>query len=142
MMQVRMNSQVRQPFRLKVINRRQGKAVFNGWLLIGGFTAVLGAWLIYRVWIRPAWLLALPPLLAEFFSLAETAAAFTLAFLWIALWWRRRSPPVVHAPQLSLSDLLDLSPADFEQYVAHLFRLKGYRVQVRGRKGDMALTWS
>ncbi len=36
----------------------------------------------------------------------------------------------------TLDELYDLSPQEFEQYVARLFRKKGYTVTHRGRSGD------
>ena len=36
----------------------------------------------------------------------------------------------------ALDELQDLSPKEFEHYVAGLFRRKGYRAVVRGRAGD------
>ena len=37
---------------------------------------------------------------------------------------------------MNLAELFDINPKEFEHYVADLFRLKGYQVNVRGRSGD------
>jgi restriction system protein len=108
----------------------------HGWLLLGILTAVFVAWLVYRLWSQPTWPDVFP-LVAELLELVEAAGAFTLTFLWVGLWWRRRR--LIHfAPvkQLNVETLYQLSPKDFERYVGALFQQKGYRVVLRGRSGD------
>ncbi|HEX6386726.1 MAG TPA: restriction endonuclease [Anaerolineae bacterium] len=121
--------------------RRQSRgrrAYCKAWLLIGGLTAVLALWLYYRSLVQPAWLARLPPVLDELLALGEAASAFTIGFLWFTLGWqhhrRRRSRVTAATP--NVANLYALSPAEFERYVAGLFRQKGYQVKVRGRSGD------
>lgn len=117
---------------------RPREAHLQGKIIIAGLTAVFILWMIYHAWWQPGWLTNLPPTISELFSLLETAGAFTIGFLWISLWWQRSSPDKP-APHLSITDLQALSPTDFEKYVASLFRQKGYRVKLRGSKGDLGV---
>ncbi len=111
--------------------------------LLTGITAVYLVWLIYHRLFNPNWLRTLPAGFQELFWLSELAGAFTLALVWLALLWLRRTPlPLPDAPPpativpLSINELYDLSPRAFEEYVAQLFRQKGYHVTMRGRSGD------
>jgi len=115
------------------------RAYLQGWLLIAGLTAPFVLWLGYRWLVQPAWLALLPPVLNELLTLVEAASAFTVAFLWFALAWqqyRRSRIETIATDTLDVGDLYALSPAEFERYVAWLFRQKGYSVKVRGRSGD------
>ena len=111
----------------------------QGWLIIAGLTVLFVLWLAYHSVIQPAWLASLPPAMTELVGLLEAAGAFTLGFLWFALWWQRKQRQDVPLPAKDLVDLLALSPAEFEQYVGQLFRQKGYRVKLRGSKGDLGV---
>lgn len=115
------------------------EAVVQGWIIIAGMTALFLLWMFYHAWWQPAWLNNLPPALSELLNLGETASAFTLGFLWFSLWWQRRTTDDVPLPTVKISDLQALSPADFERYVARLFRQKGYQVKLRGSKGDLGV---
>jgi restriction system protein len=114
-----------------------GRRYIRGWVILAGLTAVFLAWLAYRLLMRPAWP-DLVPLVGELIDLGEAASAFTLTFLWVGLWWRRHNP--AHRPvtvqQYGVEKLYELSPADFEKYVAALFQRKGYKVGHRGGSGD------
>lgn len=115
------------------------RAYLKGWLLIAGLTTPFALWLGYRWLVQPAWPALLPPLLSELLTLVEAASAFTVAFLWLALVWQHYRRPLIGtmvADTLDVADLYALSPAEFERYVAWLFRQKGYSVKVRGRSGD------
>jgi restriction system protein len=108
-----------------------------GWTVMGGITAVFAVWKLYRWILQPTWIVTLPSILGELIEITEIATAFTIAFLWAALLWRQRQP--AHSPAvqpMNLDELYALSPRDFEKYVAHLFRRRGYRVQLRGKSGD------
>lgn len=110
------------------------------WLL-SGITAVFLLWLSYHRLIQPAWLQEMPGALQELMGLSEIAGVLTLGLVWFVVKWRRLgetavdfSPPTNSAQQFSR--LYELTPREFEEYVAQLFREKGYRVQLRGRSGD------
>lgn len=117
------------------------RAYLSGLLLIGCLTIALLSWLAYRWLWQPVWLAALPERLRELLLLVETAGAFTIAFIWAGLAlrrWRRvrvgaRPPARAAAVRASL---YELTPAQFEQYVAGLFQRKGYYVVMRGGSGD------
>ncbi|MCA9969996.1 MAG: restriction endonuclease [Anaerolineales bacterium] len=113
-------------------------AVLGGWFILSGITAVFTFWLLSRLFWRPGWIDALPPLLREFLGVADAAGVVTLLCVWGMLWWRRRQaekrPPAI--PIMSVDDLYALDPRQFEEFVARLFRQKGYRAEVRGRSGD------
>lgn len=111
----------------------------NGWVVVAGLTVLFVGWLVYRTAVHPHWLTLLPPVIQEFMSLSEVAGAFTLGFLWVVLWWRGRERPFSPAPAYTRDQLYALSPADFERYVARLFRRKGYQVRLRGRSGDQGV---
>lgn len=107
-----------------------------GLSLLLSLTVWLLLWLAYRTLFRPAWLATAPALLQEVILLVELAGAATLLMVWAGLLWqsRRKRRPTVSTP--TISALYALSPGAFERYVAGLFRLKGYRVDVRGGTGD------
>lgn len=71
----------------------------------------------------------------------EFASVITLMILWLLLWWQQQLPAetAVAMPPLSREQLYDLSPAEFEAYVGQVFRHRGYRVQLRGRSGDLGV---
>lgn len=103
------------------------------------FTAVFLIWICYRAIFTPAWITQLPPLPGELLNMIEIGWAATLICLWILI-WRQGYPPVNAISRqisvLNIDELYALSPADFEAYVARLFRRKGYRVELRGGSGD------
>ncbi len=122
--------------------RRAKEAYVQGWILIAGLTILYALWLFYRAAAQPGWALGLSPAMDELLGLMETAGAFTLGFLWFSLWQRRRRRTRLGQrplPAMTLDQLYDLSPKEFEQYVAQLFRQKGYRVTLRGQKGDLGV---
>lgn len=115
----------------------RGRRYVRGWIVLVILTAVFIAWIAYRLLMAPSWP-DLFPVVGEMIDLAEMASAFTLTFLWVGLWWRHHNrdkrPYPVKA--VNLGGLYQLSPKDFEKYVATLFRQKGYKVTLRGRSGD------
>lgn len=108
-------------------------------LFIGGMTAVFLLWLVYRLVVQPEWAAHLPGVLGEMLHLAEAAGLVTLGLLWGVVWLRRGGVTAVTIQPLDLEQLYHLSPAEFERYVAGLFRKKGYQVQMRGRSGDLGV---
>lgn len=107
--------------------------------LLAGLTAVFLLWLLFHHLFADDFAL-LPALLAEIVRLLEAAGLVTLAALWgVWLWQGRRPIAAPSNPALTLAELYALSPAEFEQYVARLFRQKGYKVSLRGRSGDQGV---
>lgn len=119
---------------------RPGRRAYqSGLVVIAGLTLWLLGWLAYRLIWQPAWLQALPALLGELLLLGEAASAFTLSFLWAGLalrHWQATEPPGARPVAATRSSLYNLSPRQFERYVAGLFRRKGYQVEMRGGSGD------
>ncbi len=119
------------------IKSRPRRSYQSGWLILGLLTAFYFAWLAFRSLAQPVWPGTLPDFLSEISELAELAAAVTLFILWAGLLWRHFRPRTTPSFQvLKLDELFEISPKEFEHYVAGLFRQKGYGVMVRGRSGD------
>jgi restriction system protein len=77
----------------------------------------------------------------ELVRLAEVAWLATILLLWGVVWWQARQEASCRPGQPLGFDgtLYNLHPAEFEQYVARLFRQKGYNVALRGRSGDLGV---
>ena len=107
--------------------------------VISWLTAVFLFWLAFRAIFIPEWVSQLPSLLSELLNLIEIGWVATLSCLWFLL-WKQGHPPEPSLPTqvnaLDIEELFALSPAEFEAYVARLFRRKGYRAEVRGGSGD------
>lgn len=115
-----------------------------GWGMVIIITLLYLAWLFYHWWFHPLWLGELPAILQEGLMLVESAGIFTLACLWVGLWWfSRRSinsePFLLPAHLATIEELQLLHPYAFERYVGGLFRIKGYRVVHRGGPGDLGV---
>jgi hypothetical protein len=144
---IRIESQFNHPHRIIYAKQRAERkslapreAVMQGWIIITGLTTLFLLWIIYHAWWQPLWISNLSPVMAELLNLTEAAGAFTIGFLWFSLWWQRGTKSAnAPLPQLKIADLHALSPADFERYVARLFRQKGYKVKIRGSKGDLGV---
>ncbi len=100
-------------------------------------TAVFSTWVFYRWAWQPEWFSRLPHNLIEAFDLFEFGSTMTLVILWSIVYWQRRARRF--APKLSVDQLYELSPYDFEHFVGRVFRHKGYNVVLRGRSGDMGV---
>lgn len=108
--------------------------------MIGVITAVYLTWLLYRWILQPVWVIHLPALMTELVQLIEVSGAFTIALLWVVLWWRQRPISQAAVPlTVSLNELYAMNPTAFEKYVAQLFRQRAYRVIHRGRTGDLGV---
>lgn len=110
------------------------------WLVATGLTTVFGLWVIYRWVARPSWLTNANNTVIEFLDLYELGSVITLVVLWTILtrrFWKRRQTAPMGA--LSRNEMYALSPSDFEAYVGHLFRRKGYTVKERGKSGDQGV---
>jgi restriction system protein len=142
---IRIESQFNHPRRIMQASSRTRlklhppkEAVLQGWIIIASLTILFLLWMMYHAWSQPLWLTTLPDTATELLNLLEAASAFTLGFLWLSLWWRR-SQPRKSTTLLAIVDLQAMSPADFEKYVGRLFQQKGYRVKLRGSKGDLGV---
>lgn len=111
----------------------------NSRWIIGFLTAVYLFWLLVRAISQPDWLAQMPGVLAEFLRLVEAGWLATLLVLWGVVWWQGRQEALRPLPSLSLEQLYNLQPAEFEQYVARLFRQKKYKVALRGGSGDLGV---
>ena len=115
----------------------QKRGFISGWLIIVALTCLYLGWLAYRWLYQPSWTHSLSSPLTELLDLVEMAAAMTLILVWVGLLWRQiKGKSRSRANNLDLDQLLELSPTEFEHYVASLFRQKGYKVVVRGGSGD------
>ena len=110
-----------------------------GGVLLGGLTAVYLLWLLFHYGLAPLGFASLPALVGEMMQLLEMAGGVTLFALWGVWLWQWKRPFSAEQPgqtSHTLDELYNLSPYEFEQYVARLFRQKGYTVTHRGRSGD------
>ncbi len=106
-------------------------------LLSGLMAVLLLGWLVYRYIVQPDWLEFLPTFLSELLFLLEMAAMITLGVLAAVIFWQVRSSR--QSKVLSVEEMHALGPAEFETYVAGLFRKKGYEVHHRGQRGDLGV---
>lgn len=113
-------------------------SISSRWI-IGLVTAVYLIWLFIRAVSQPGWIAQLPSVVYELMRLVEMAWLATVLLLWGVVWWQARLDNAQPWAPLNLETLYNLHPADFERYVARLFQLKGYRVVVRGRSGDLGV---
>lgn len=118
--------------------QRYSVSIHSRWI-IGLLTAVYLVWLLIRVTAQPNWLQSLPAILTELIRLVEFGGLATLSVLWGLVWWRARQDAQRPLPSLTREELYNLHPADFERYVARLFRAKKYKVAIRGRSGDLGV---
>lgn len=109
------------------------------WLPVIGMTAVYLLWLSYRWLAQPAWIQQLPALLGELLLLTELSAGVALGVVWLIMGWQQKQRTAQPRPTWTLDELYALSPREFEQFAARLFRRRGYKVKVRGRSGDLGV---
>ncbi len=109
-------------------------------LLLGLATVAALAWTMWRYgWLGNA-ADGRTGVVLELLTLFGWAAVLTLAVVWLLVgrqWLAWRSGLAVEP--VTVDQLQTLSPADFERYVATIFRSKGYQVSVRGRSGDLGV---
>lgn len=116
------------------IKLNAGDRLHLPWILIA-MSLVFLSWIVAQYLWRPSWLSVLPSILLEMIALVQAATAVTLTIVWLIWFWRKWvTRDQIEAPDLEA--LQNLAPAEFERYVARLFRRRGYRVHVRGRSGD------
>ncbi len=82
----------------------------------------VGAWLDENPWARPLIIII--------------AATFVLGFIaFLITYWRMRVEEA-RRRLIATRKWHDLTPSEFERYVAEIFRAKGYRADVTGRTSD------
>ncbi len=137
-MVVRTDWRMRQNFPQFTPQLRQTVSWSSRWIIVL-LTAVYLIWIFIRAVSQPAWLTQLPSLVLELVRLAEVAWLATILLLWGVVWWQARQEVSQPWAPLDLTALYNLHPAEFEQYVARLFRQKGYKVSLRGGSGDLGV---
>ncbi len=109
-------------------------------LLLGLASVAALLWTLWRYgWLGSA-VDGRPGVVLELLTLFGWAAVLTLAVVWLLVgrqWLAWHSGSAVEP--VTLEQLQTLSPADFERYVAAVFRRKGYEVSVRGSSGDLGV---
>lgn len=123
----------------KLRSQQEPPVSLNSRWIIGLLTAAYLLWLLVRAVSQPDWLMQLPTLISEFLRLVEIGWLATLLVLWGLVWWHARQEDGQPLVPLTLEALYNLHPAEFERYVARLFRQKGYTASVRGRSGDLGV---
>lgn len=121
------------PQRGKLQRTNTGRNFAWSWIVLA--FALLVLWLSFHYILHPDWLNQLPSFFTELLVLIEAASIITLSFVAFLFWYRRHKAKN-RLTKLSIGQLYNLSPSDFERYVAGLFRKKGYQVKLRGQKGD------
>jgi restriction system protein len=105
--------------------------------LAGGALAIVFAAVgTYFQWVRPDTLMGLGRIVALFFWILAIGAAFASAIGYVRQQFEARRRSRRLDAQRSIEDVRQLSPGDFEQTVADLFRRQGYRVDEVGGAGD------
>ncbi len=107
--------------------------------ILVGATALVGGWLIWRYWLNPAWVDQLPQSIVELLNVLSLSVAVTIGLLWAIIVYQRGRALSAKPAVANIAVLQALSPAEFEQFSAELFRSRGYRVEVRGRSGDLGV---
>ena len=122
----------RLPAKLQPVRRHAWTQTLSVTLL----AILIFSWLAYHYLLRPSWATSLPPVISELLGLLEWAAVLTVILVGLFIFWRIQRHKRLASRAMTAEALYALSPGAFEQYVANLFRKKGYKVTVRGRSGD------
>ena len=102
-------------------------------------TVVLAFWVIWRLSDSGETVYRLPAVFTEALNLLTLSAIATVGSLWLLVvyqYWQARSQALGLS---SVAELQALSPSEFEQFSAEIFRARGYSVDVRGRSGDLGV---
>ena len=103
-------------------------------------TGLFLVWVLWRYGLAAGVADRWPSWLQDTLDLFARAGLLTLALLWaLILWQRRVLNSQIPQPRMSVDQLYALSPRAFEQFVAELFERRGYKVEVRGRAGDLGV---
>lgn len=139
-MLIRLSATTRRPptlIREEAITR-QRIARLTGLLAV--LTGLFVLWVFWRYGVAADALLRAPRWFLDLLGLLTAAGFLTLIMLWGVVFWQKRELARQSVlPEMSLDDLYALSPRAFEHYVAGLFERRGYKVEVRGRSGDLGV---
>lgn len=102
-------------------------------------TIVYVAWVAWRYGPAAPAIDQLSDWLVDFLAVATGAGLITLILLWSLVVWQIRRASIVKRTSMTVEELYELSPRDFEHFVANLFASRGYYVTVRGRAGDLGV---
>ncbi len=139
-MLIRLSAAARRPPTLvreeKITRRRVAR--LTGLLAV--LTGLFVLWVFGRYGLAADALLRAPRGLLDLLGLLTAAGFLTLIMLWTVVFWQKRELARQSVlPEMSLDELYALSPRAFEHYVAELFERRGYKVEVRGRSGDLGV---
>jgi HJR/Mrr/RecB family endonuclease len=139
MMIARMSAGTRRPQasveKVRASQDRLARLVF--FMAIG--SGLFAIWIILRYVVAASTFSRLPDWMVDSLGLGTGAAAMTLAALWGLILWHKRLMTAYRLQSLTLEQLHNLSPCEFEHHVAELFEQRGYLVTVRGRSGDLGV---
>jgi hypothetical protein len=139
MMIARMSTGSRRPeANLGKMRASQGRLARLMFFLVLG-TALFAVWIIWRYGIAASSISRLPEWIIDGIGLGTGAAGLTLVVLWGLILWQRSLLAEGRQQSLTLEQLYNLNPREFEHHVAKLFEQRGYRVSVRGRSGDLGV---
>lgn len=99
---------------------------------------LLAAWLIWRYLMVADIFSSLPRSFLESLNLLTFSSLATLSVLWLLVGYQLRTA-TMNTLKVSVLQLQGLSPGEFEEFAAELFRARGYTVVVRGRSGDLGV---
>ena len=120
----------------KITRRRVARLTGSLAVLTGLFVL----WVFGRYGVAVDVLARAPSWFLDLLGLLTAASFLTLVMLWGVVFWQKRELARQSVlPEMSLDELYALSPRAFEHYVAELFERRGYKVEVRGRSGDLGV---
>ncbi len=103
-------------------------------------TILFVLWVLWRYGIAASAAARWPEWLVDLLGLFSGAGFLTLVALWSLIFWQRQvNIDRSGRPRMTVDQLYALSPRAFEQFAAELFERRGYRVEVRGRSGDLGV---
>ena len=109
------------------------------WLL-SILSVLFVGWVLWRYGVAAQAILRTPSWFVDLLGLLTGASLLTLVVLWcVVIWQHGRLRESNDFRGLSIDELYALSPRAFEHYVAELFERRGYKVEVRGRAGDLGV---
>ena len=102
------------------------------------FSVVYSILVSYRWILQPDWIFQSSDEMIELFNLIELVGGGALILLFIMGFFKEAwdKASITKRVKKTLPEIQALSPSEFEEYVADLFRAKGYRAILRGKSGD------